>query len=357
MEFLFGIVQSVDTNTKTYSFVSLPDATRRVHAVSYSSTDARETGADDIPAPHSFVIIALVDEKTAFHIKTVSPPFDQISEDNFVKTRDNAQEPISNKTLAGEYVRVTKDGSRVALLRGGVASFGASDFAQLLFFASENLVRLISQNKEEFSDSGRTQDINDDGQTNIRAVVTDNDLDTYKAANDIEKYPEHFPFQYDIGNKGDFITLFIGEVVDAIRQNRLVMNVKKDGTINIKIGSKLHEGKPTYEFYLENDKCGFRITKEDGTEIYKKELKILSSGRVDVQEFNEGNYYEKTYKGSRFLDIDHRYEVRADIFVSFKSLITKMISRMIDMVGTHKNTQTVHEAGLSQDYFTDKPQE
>ena len=305
-------------------------------------------------AKHSILEEFGKDDLTAYHLKTVSPPYHK-DVDNYPKAKDAAEEKLSSRILPGDFVRVTKDGARLASMRGGFANIGASDFAQILFFAADNLIREYAQNKQSFNDSGRLEILNDDGEVTARLTMTDNDLDTYEAANDVKNYPDHFPLQVDIGKKGDFITMFVGEVIDKIRQNRLVLNLKKNGEVTCQIGDKLHEGKPLYDFKLDNTGMIFRIIKEDGTEIYKYQLNIHND-RVDIHTFNEGNVYEKVHKGSKFTDVDHRYSIRADVFLSIKTLIHKVYSRMIDWVGTHKNTQTTHEAGLDENYFKDKEQ-
>lgn len=352
--FYTGIIVDVDPENRTYSFIAIPGNFPYLENISYSSTSPDGFGGDGHPYRMQPVLIMMKSPVDAVHIRYLTNRRTEYNDDGFPSDRKKQAGGVPSfdpMALPGDFSIVDKDGARVGILRGGVALFGASDMCQTLYFSEENLRRTIVQNSESFSDAGRGQVFNDDGDVTSRTVVADEDLQTYKAAQiaskdnkDDTEYPSYFPLQVDVGKLGDFITAFVGEIVDDKRQNRAVLNVKKTGVISLDMGDNLHDGIKRISVYLDPAGSVQLILRDVSgeKEIYRKEI-IASDERVTEREVIAGNKYLAVKKGSFRQIIDHKFETVAKIFYSIRSLVVQRVSYAIDDASTQKTTKLKNE--------------
>ncbi|MDY6957547.1 MAG: hypothetical protein SVK08_00185 [Halobacteriota archaeon] len=352
-----GIVVDVDPENRTYSFIATPQMFPFFENVSYAETTSAGFGQEEHPFRMQNVIVIQQSESHIVHMRTITPQNVKYDEDGFPTDRKSnlSSGTTDTRAIPGDFFRLGKDGERIGFMRGGVAMMGASDMAQILFFASENLIRMISENYESFSDAGRMQVFNDDGKVTTRITFSDEDIQTYKAAQILdedngteEEYPDYFPLQVDIGSLGEFVTMYLGEIVDDKRQNRIRATIKKTGETSIVWGSELHDGKKRFEFKID-PKGSLQIlgfNDEGDEEIYRKEV-VLSDERSNVREVIVGNKHISVQKGSFFEFVAHKKNLVAKMFSSARSLIHQRIGYAIDDAGAQKTTK------LKSDVYSD----
>jgi len=338
----------------TYSFIAMPDRFPYVENVSYSESSFEGFGSSGHPYRMQQVLVIQRSLADFAHEKMMTSMDVEYSDDGSPsdrKQQPNGMKPFDPTVLPGDYAIFNKDGARIGLLRGGVAILGATDMCQTLYFSEENLTRRITQNDESFTDAGRSQVFNDDGKVTSRFLFSRDDKQTYTAAQNVPKddvsdsdYPSYFPFQFDIGDAGDFLTAFIGKIVDNKRQNRAALNVTEDGVITLDLGPELHKGIKRMQLKLDPATgLEFVMYDESGeNETYRKQV-IYGNKRASVKEAVLGHKFVAVKKGSYHEVVDYKKEVLAIIAHTVRSLVNQRIAYAVDDASTIKTTKLKNE--------------
>ena len=201
---------------------------------------------------------------------------------------------VQGDTIPGDRNITGPDGAFLRLLRGGLATIGASPLAQTVYLAMEGMVRTIAQNYELISSGSRIYSINSDGNIITRMCFNSSDKFFSEGANDNEgAEAENFEYQIDISSAG--MSFYIGSIGDdGKRVNNLIINLKQVGDIQVLCGNNI-----ILDIYS-NGGYSFKMVDDSNNVVYNKTVATAGGNTLlkeiitgDVVRYIDGNCYEE----------------------------------------------------------------
>lgn len=281
MRYLLVRINYVDTGRGVFSGTAL-DRNDTFRDVSYIETGLRQSGSVSHPEIGDMVIISLEEDGQAFFHKY------------YQARTTNSNDLISfeyglggnlkrNELLPGDQVFAGPDGAWLNLLRGGLASVGASPLSQTIYSALEGMIRTVSQNCDFISSGMRVYSLNDNGKIITRACFSSSDQHFANGAkNNKEAVSENFEYQIDVTEAG--MTFFVGSIDPTTKKrvNNLIINLHPDGDMQIQCGKQI-----IFDMYS-NGNMSYKVVDSNRKIIYNKSV-ATTGDSVLVKEIVKGN--------------------------------------------------------------------
>lgn len=337
MAYLEARIIHVDPERLACDAISI-DGKSFVENIMYSNTGVKKSGHIHNPEIGDVIVVDVQGDGSAEMVRYY-PGFRRDLKAGTSHAHAKLGYGESKESLPGDQMWASPDGAFINLLRGGMASIGASPMSQTIYCAIEGLVRTLAQNYEFISSGARVYTVNDNGNIITRLCFNSKDRAfVHSAHNNQDLESESFEYQIDFAEHG--MIVFIGELnPDTLkRKDNFVMSIRRNGEASVSIGGKV------FMKAIPSGAIEFSMLTENFDRPYQKTIALTSNGKVLVEELIDGDYVRKV-TGNVYEEVDgmnsqksKSHTVLASVFDVNASINRKVSGMNVDEINAAPNT-------------------